>query len=44
MTSPSISAAGIVFAANQRETNLQRTSTAIIVAGIDGATRHRSHR
>lgn len=33
-----------IIAAHQRETNLQKTATFVIVAGIDGAQRRRSAR
>ena len=33
-----------IIAANQRETNLQKTSAYVIVSDIDRSTRHRSRR
>ena len=33
-----------IIAANQRETNLQKTATFVIVSGIDSARQHRSPR
>jgi hypothetical protein len=33
-----------IIATNQRETNLQKTATFVIVSGIDSARRHRSTR
>lgn len=46
VSTPSIinSPAGIVFAANSRETNLQKTPTSIIVSGIESASKRRAQR